>query len=102
MLVHFRSDGSPTVILPEVLPAGRYMFTYEAAATTIALVLTENHLESLARGYANSAIRGPLGLQAYTARIVPDGQEMAIPTDGPAVPISPKPGCLPGRAVQRL
>jgi Cu+-exporting ATPase len=67
--------------IPGVLPAEAVHVYYEAAATIIALILMGNYLESLAKGRANSAIRKLLDLQAQTARVVRDGQEVEIPVE---------------------
>lgn len=54
---------------------------FEAAAVIITLVLLGRMLESRAKGRAGEAIRKLLGLQAKTARVVRDGDEIDVPVD---------------------
>jgi P-type Cu+ transporter len=54
---------------------------YEAAGVIIALILLGNMLESRAKGRTGEAIRKLVGLQAKTASVIRDGEEMEIPTD---------------------
>jgi len=71
--------------IPGALPAEAVHVYYEAAATIIALILTGNYLESIAKDRAHSAIRKLLDLQARTARVVRDGHEVEIPVEEVAV-----------------
>ncbi len=59
-------------------PTGVY---YEVAAIVITLILMGRLLEAKARAQTGSAIRALMGLQAKTARIERDGQEMEIPIE---------------------
>lgn len=52
---------------------------YEAAVVIIALILLGRSLEHRAKGKTSEAIRKLMGLQAKTARVVRDGQDMDIP-----------------------
>lgn len=52
---------------------------YEAAGVIIALILLGRLLEARARGRTSAAIKRLLGLQARTARVVRDGQELDVP-----------------------
>ena len=52
---------------------------YEAANVIITLILLGRLLEMRARGQTSDAIRKLIGLQAREARIVRNGQEMAVP-----------------------
>lgn len=54
---------------------------YEAASVIIALILLGNMLESRAKGRTGEAIRKLVGLQAKTARVIRNGEEMEIATD---------------------
>jgi P-type Cu+ transporter len=54
---------------------------FEAAAVIITLVLLGRMLESRAKGRTSEAIRRLLGLQAKTARVVRDGNEVDVPVD---------------------
>ena len=57
------------------------MVYYETAAIVITLILMGRLLEARARAQTGSAIRALMGLQAKTARVERDGQEMEIPIE---------------------
>ncbi len=52
---------------------------FEIAAIIIALILLGNLLENRAKGQTSEAIRKLMGLQAKTARVIRNGQEMDVP-----------------------
>ncbi|NCJ05377.1 heavy metal translocating P-type ATPase [Synechococcales cyanobacterium C] len=52
---------------------------YETAAVIITLILLGNLLESRAKGQTTEALRKLMGLQAKTARVLRQGQEIDIP-----------------------
>ena len=52
---------------------------FEAAAVIIALILLGRLLENRAKGQTSEAIRKLMGLQAKTARVIRNGQEVDIP-----------------------
>ncbi|MBC7972559.1 MAG: copper-translocating P-type ATPase [Verrucomicrobia bacterium] len=52
---------------------------YETAAIVITLILLGRLFEHRARGQTSDAIRKLIGLQARTARLIRDGQEMDVP-----------------------
>lgn len=54
---------------------------YETSAILITLVLLGKLFESLAKGRTSEAIKTLMGLQAKTAVVVRDGQEMSIPVE---------------------
>ncbi|OKH33005.1 copper-translocating P-type ATPase [Calothrix sp. HK-06] len=54
---------------------------YEAAAVIIALILVGRLLESRAKKQTGEAIRKLIGLQAKTARLIRNGQEIDIPIE---------------------
>lgn len=54
---------------------------YEAASVIIALILVGRYMESRAKRQTGAAIRALLNLQAKTARIVRDGEEIEIAAD---------------------
>ncbi|HVG35517.1 MAG TPA: heavy metal translocating P-type ATPase [Pyrinomonadaceae bacterium] len=58
---------------------------FEAASVIIALILLGRLLESRAKGRTSDAIRRLMGLQAKTARVLRDGQEIDIPVEEVAV-----------------
>jgi P-type Cu+ transporter len=67
--------------LPGVLPAGTVYVYYEAAAVIVTLILIGRYLEALAKGRTSEAIRRLMSLQAKTARVVRDGQELEVGID---------------------
>ncbi|PAD77353.1 heavy metal translocating P-type ATPase [Paenibacillus campinasensis] len=54
---------------------------YETSAILITLVILGKLFESLAKGRTSEAIKALMGLQAKTALVVRDGQEMTIPVE---------------------
>jgi Cu+-exporting ATPase len=80
--------------LPSVLPAGTVHVYYEAAATIVTLILAGNYMEALAKGRASDAIRSLLNLQATTARVLRDGEEVEVDVRdvGPGDVIRVRPG----------
>ena len=52
---------------------------YEVSSSVIALILLGKTLENRAKGETSEAIRKLMGLQAKTARIVRNGQELEVP-----------------------
>ena len=66
----------PTFLTAQGLPAQVY---YETAAIVTTLILLGRMLENRAKGQTSAALRALLGLQAKTARVVRQGQELDIP-----------------------
>ncbi|HAY85141.1 MAG TPA: heavy metal translocating P-type ATPase, partial [Chloroflexi bacterium] len=54
---------------------------FETGAVIITLIRLGKFLEARAKGQTSEAIKKLMGLQAKTARIVRDGQELEVPTD---------------------
>lgn len=54
---------------------------FEAAAVIITLVLLGKYLEAVAKGKTSEAIKKLMGLQAKTARVVRNGEEIDIPVE---------------------
>jgi Cu+-exporting ATPase len=54
---------------------------FDTAGTIIVLILLGRLLEARAKGQTSEAIKKLIGLQAKTARVVRDGQEMDIPVE---------------------
>ncbi len=52
---------------------------YEVAASVVALILLGKTLENRAKGETSEAIRKLMGLQAKTARIIRNGEELELP-----------------------
>jgi P-type Cu+ transporter len=67
---------NPGFFISQGLQPGVY---YEAAAIVIALILLGKLLENRAKGETSEAIRQLMGLQAKTARLIRNGQEMDVP-----------------------
>jgi Cu+-exporting ATPase len=67
--------------VPAAFPALARHAYFEAAAVILALVNLGAALEMHARGKTSEAIRRLIGLQAKTARVVRNGQELDIPID---------------------
>lgn len=64
--------------IPGVFPEGVY---FEVSALIIALILLGKLLEHVVKGKASDAVRKLLELQARTARVLRDGQEVEIPVE---------------------
>lgn len=54
---------------------------FEASVVIITLVLLGKYLEAVAKGKTSEAIKKLMGLQAKTARVIRDNQELEIPVD---------------------
>ncbi|MCG0275240.1 MAG: heavy metal translocating P-type ATPase [Thermosediminibacteraceae bacterium] len=54
---------------------------FEASAVIITLITLGKYLEAVAKGRTSEAIRKLLGLQAKTARVIRNGEEMEIPVE---------------------
>ncbi len=67
--------------LPGVLPAALRAVYFDTTAIIVALILLGQMLEARAKGQTNEAIRKLMGLQAKTARVVRDGEEVDIPIE---------------------
>ncbi|NLC54106.1 MAG: copper-translocating P-type ATPase [Firmicutes bacterium] len=52
---------------------------FETSAVIITLILLGKYLEAVAKGKTSEAIKKLMGLQAKTARVIKDGQEVDIP-----------------------
>ncbi|RMF88080.1 MAG: heavy metal translocating P-type ATPase [Nitrospinota bacterium] len=69
------------IAIPQVFPAGTAEPFFDVAAVVIALVVLGQALEVRAKGRTSEAIKKLLDLQAKTARVIRDGQEMDIPVE---------------------
>ena len=67
--------------VPWVLPPGTVHVYFEASAVIITLILVGRYLEAVAKGRTGDAIRTLLSLQARTARLVRDGEEVDVDVD---------------------
>ena len=61
-----------------LLPPGTAHLYYEASATVVTLVLLGKVLESAAKGRTSAAVRGLVGLQPRTARVLRNGAEVDV------------------------
>ncbi len=80
--------------LPGILPAGTVHVYYEASAAIIALILLGKYLEAITKGRTSEAIKKLLSLQAKTARVERNGEELELLIDEvvPGDIISVRPG----------
>lgn len=69
------------VLVPHLVPEMARHVYFEATAMIIGLVNLGLALEVRARGRASTAIKRLIGLQAKTARVLRDGQELDIPIE---------------------
>ncbi|CEP67510.1 Cation-transporting P-type ATPase [Moorella glycerini] len=66
---------------PEAGFGGRGATFFESAALLTAFIVLGRYLEAITRGRTSEAIRKLMSLQARTARVIRDGQEMEIAAD---------------------
>ncbi len=69
------------LLAPELFPAGTAHRYFEASATIVTLILFGKHMEARAKGRTTGAIRRLVGLQARTARVLREGEEMEVPVE---------------------
>ncbi|MCE7981723.1 MAG: heavy metal translocating P-type ATPase [Caldilinea sp. CFX5] len=69
------------LIFPQLFPAGTAEPFYDVTAVVTALVVLGQALEVRAKGQTSQAIRKLIGLQAKTARVVRNGQELELPVE---------------------
>ena len=68
-------------VAPAIFPAGLRDVYFEAVGVIITLILLGRLFEARAKAGTGEAIRALIGLQARTARVVRDGQEIDIPVE---------------------
>jgi Cu+-exporting ATPase len=66
------------LLAPQLFPAGTAKSYFEAAAVIVTLILLGRLLEAIAKGRTSEAIKKLMQLQAKTARVLRDGQEVEI------------------------
>ena len=66
---------------PGLLPAGTEYTYYEAGAVIVTLILLGRWFEARAKGQTSEAIRRLMTLQAKTARVLRDGEEVEVGID---------------------
>ena len=70
------------VIFPSIFPEDRFAEVYyDVTAVVVALVTLGLALELKAKGRSSEAIRKLVGLQAKTARVIRDGEELEVPVN---------------------
>ncbi|HAJ35077.1 MAG TPA: heavy metal translocating P-type ATPase [Chloroflexi bacterium] len=69
------------IFIPHLFPEGTATPFYDVTAVVTALVVLGQALEVRAKGQTSQAIRKLIGLQAKTARVIRDGQEVEIPVE---------------------
>lgn len=69
------------ILFPSIFPEGTSEPFYDVVAVVIALVVLGQALELRAKGRASEAIKKLMGLQAKTARVIRDGQDVDIPVE---------------------
>jgi Cu+-exporting ATPase len=69
------------VLFPSIFPQGTSEPFFDVVAVVIALVVLGQALELRAKGRTSEAIKKLMGLQAKTARVIRDGQELDIPVE---------------------
>ncbi|HZY64279.1 MAG TPA: heavy metal translocating P-type ATPase [Rubrobacteraceae bacterium] len=68
-------------VAPQLFAGGRADVYFDTSALIITLILLGRLLEARARGRTNEAIKKLAGLQAKTARVVRDGEEVDVPVE---------------------
>jgi Cu+-exporting ATPase len=68
-------------LAPGLFAAGRADVYFDTSALIITLILLGRLLEARAKGRTNEAIKRLAGLQAKTARLVRDGEEVDVPVE---------------------
>ncbi|MBG6145763.1 heavy metal translocating P-type ATPase [Roseibium album] len=71
--------------LPAAIPDEVRAVYFEAAAVIVVLILLGRFLEARAKGRTGAAIQKLLGLQAKTARVLRDGEQVEVPIDALAI-----------------
>ncbi|MCW5699315.1 MAG: copper-translocating P-type ATPase, partial [Rhodospirillales bacterium] len=69
------------LLLPGLFPASATGAYFEAAGVIITLILLGRYLEAIAKGRTSEAIRKLMHLQAKTARVLRQGEEVEIPIE---------------------
>ncbi|MCH7833296.1 MAG: copper-translocating P-type ATPase, partial [Proteobacteria bacterium] len=73
------------LLVPAIFPENTATSYFEAAGVIITLILLGRTLEAIAKGRTSEAIRKLMQIQAKTARVVRNGEEMEIPIEEVAV-----------------
>ena len=73
--------STAAILFPRIFPEGTSEPFYDVVAVVIALVILGQALELRAKGRTSEAIKKLMGLQAKTARVIRDGQEIDLPVE---------------------
>jgi Cu+-exporting ATPase len=73
--------STAAVLFPGIFPAGTSEPFFDTVSVVIALVVLGQALELRAKGQSSIAIKKLLSLQAKTARVIRDGQEIDLPVE---------------------
>ena len=73
--------SSFAILFPQIFPEGTSEPFYDVVAVVIGLVVLGQALELRAKGRTSEAIKKLMGLQAKTARVIRDGQELDLPVE---------------------
>jgi len=68
------------VFLPHLIPFHHHTY-FDTSAMIISLILFGKYLEAKAKGRTSQAIRALIGLQARTARVIRNGEEVEVPVE---------------------
>ena len=69
------------VLFPKIFPEGTAEPFYDVVGVVIGLVVLGQALELKAKGKTSEAIKKLMGMQAKTARVIRDGQEIDLPVE---------------------
>jgi Cu+-exporting ATPase len=73
--------SAAATLAPQLFAAGRADVYFDTSALIVTLILLGRLLEARVRGRTSEAIKKLAGLQAKTARVVRDGEEMDVPVE---------------------
>lgn len=73
--------SAAAIVAPGIFPEGTAEPFFDVVAVVIGLVVLGQALELRAKGRSSEAIKKLLGLQAKTARVIRDGQELELPVE---------------------
>jgi P-type Cu+ transporter len=68
-------------LVPNFFPSSASHVYFESSAVVITLVLLGKYFEAIAKGRTSQAMKKLIGLQAKTARVIKDGQELEMQID---------------------
>ena len=69
------------LVAPGLFPSGTAQTYFDSAGVIVTLILLGRYLEAVAKGRTSQAIRSLIRLQARSARVVRDGEELEVPIE---------------------